>query len=68
MRRAEGTLMNKPRKQSDGSALWHVYLMKSKPTWVGLVEARDQEQAVRKAMRDLDIREADRFRISVRRG
>jgi hypothetical protein len=59
--------MKKPAKQSAKPVTWAVYLMKAKPQWVGSVEARDEQEAMDKAMRDLNIREADRFRVSVRR-
>jgi hypothetical protein len=41
--------------------------MLAKLTWPGFVEAHDEREALDKAMRELNIREADRFRISVRR-
>jgi hypothetical protein len=44
-----------------------VHIMRAKLTWRGSVEARDKHEAMDKAMRELNIREADRFRISVRR-
>jgi hypothetical protein len=42
--------------------------MRSKLAWLGSVEARDKQEALDKAVRELNIREADRFRISVQRG
>jgi hypothetical protein len=59
--------MKKPRKQSGEPVGWKVYIMRAKLSWLGFVEARDEREALDKAMRDLNIREADRFRISVRR-
>jgi hypothetical protein len=61
--------MKKPRRKEPAGepASWKVYIMRAKPTWLGSVEARDKQEALDKAMRDLNIREADRFRISVRR-
>jgi hypothetical protein len=59
--------MKKPRKQSGEPAQWSVHIMRSKLTWLGSVEARDKQEAMDKAMRELNIREANRFRISVRR-
>ena len=59
--------MKKPRKQSAQPAQWTVHIMRAKLTCLGSVEARDKAEAMDKAMRQLDIREADRFRISVRR-
>jgi hypothetical protein len=59
--------MKKPRKQSAEPLGWKVYMMRAKLTWLGFVEAHDEKEALDRAMRDLNIREADRFRISVRR-
>jgi hypothetical protein len=59
--------MKKPRKQSAEPVGWKVYIMRAKLSWLGFVEARDEREALDKAMRDLNIRAADRFRISVRR-
>jgi hypothetical protein len=44
--------MKKPRKHAVG---WKVYIMRAKLTWLGFVEAHLGD----KAMRELDIREAD---------
>jgi hypothetical protein len=60
------TLMKKPRSHQP-SAGWKVYIMRAKETWVGTVEARDEHEALDRAMRDLNIREADRFRVTIRR-
>ena len=59
--------MKKPRKQSDEPVGWKVYIMRAKLTWLGFVVARDEQDAIDRAMRELNIREADRFRVSVRR-
>ena len=59
--------MKKPRKQSGEPAQWTVHIMRAKLTYLGSVEARDKAEALDKAMRQLDIREADRFRTTVRR-
>ena len=62
--------LQKPRKNSGTTAepaQWSVHMMRSKLTHLGSVEARDKAEAMDKAMRQLDIREADRFRVSVRR-
>src|SRR5262245_35512966 len=67
LRRAEGTLMRKPNKQSAEPVGWKVYIMRAKLTLVGFVDALDKQEALDKAMRELNIREADRFRITVRR-
>jgi hypothetical protein len=59
--------VKKLRKTTAELAQWSVHIMRAKLTWVGPVEARDKTEATDKAMRQLDIREADRFRVSVRR-
>jgi hypothetical protein len=59
--------MRKPRKQSVEPVQWSVHIMRAKLTRLGPVEARDEAEAMDKAMRELNIREADRFRVSVRR-
>ena len=59
--------MKKPRKPAGEPAQWTVYMMRSKRTYLGSVEAPDEAEAMDKAMRDLNIREADRIRITVRR-
>ena len=41
--------------------------MRAKLTWLGSVEARDEAEAIEKAIKQLEIREADRWRLSVRR-
>jgi hypothetical protein len=59
--------MKKPRKQSAEPVGWKVFIMRSKLSWIGNVEAHDEKQAIDKAIEKLGVREADRFRISVRR-
>jgi hypothetical protein len=59
--------MKKPRKQSGEPVSWSVHIMRAKLTYLGSVEARDEAEAMDKAMRQLNIREAERFRISVKR-
>ena len=59
--------MKKPRKKTAEPVRWAVYIMRSKPTYLGTVEARDEAEAMARAIRDLNIRPADHFRISVRR-
>jgi hypothetical protein len=44
-----------------------VHIMRSKLTWLGLVEARDEQEAIDRAIEKLGVREADRFWISVKR-
>jgi hypothetical protein len=48
--------MKKPRKPSSEPAQWSVLIMRAKLTWLGSVEARDEAEAMDKAMRQLDIR------------
>jgi hypothetical protein len=59
--------MKKPRQQSGEPAQWSVFILRAKLTWMGSVEARDEAEARQKALKQLDIRPADQFRISVRR-
>jgi hypothetical protein len=65
--------MKKTTKSVAEPVKWDVYMASSKRIWpgrltyLGSVEARDEQEAIDKAMRELNIREADRFRISVRR-
>jgi hypothetical protein len=59
--------MEKPRKPAGEPVQWSVHIMRAKLTWLGSVEARDKAEAIDKAMRELNIREADRFHIGVRR-
>ena len=65
--------MKKPRKPSSEPDRWTVYMASSKPIWrgkltyLGSVEARDEAEAREKAIKQLDIRPADQFRITVRR-
>jgi hypothetical protein len=59
--------MKKPRKPSDEPARWSVFILRSKLIWMGSVEARDEAEAREKALKQLAIRPADQFRISVRR-
>jgi hypothetical protein len=59
--------MKKQRKQSGEFVAWSVYILRSKLSWIGSVEARDEKEAIDRAIEKLGVREADRFRISVRR-
>ena len=56
-----------PRKQSGEPAQWIVHIMRTKLAYLGRVEARDEAEAREKALKQLDIRPVDQFRISVRR-
>jgi hypothetical protein len=47
--------MKNPRKQPGEPAQWSVYIMRSKLSWIGSVEARDAEEAKEKALKQLDI-------------
>jgi hypothetical protein len=42
--------MKKPRRQSAEHVGWKVYIMRAKLTWLGFVEARDEQEALDKAM------------------
>ena len=46
---------------------WTAHIMRAKLTWLGLVEARDEAEALAKAVEQLNVCPADRWRISVRR-
>ena len=54
--------MKKPRKEAVG---WTVYVFRKKLTWLGTVEAKDRDEALKKAIEQRKIREADRWRIGV---
>ena len=54
--------MKKPRK---GPVTWNVYIVRKKLAWLGTVEAKDRDEALKKAIEQQQIREADRWRISV---
>ena len=41
--------------------------MRAKLTWLGFVEARHEAEAIEKAIKQLGVRPADRWRLSVRR-
>jgi hypothetical protein len=59
--------MKKPRKQSDEPESWAVYLMRAKGTYLGHVEARNEAEAIDKAVKVFSVRESERCRLSVRR-
>jgi hypothetical protein len=59
--------MKKPRKQSDECTSWAVYLMRAKGTYLGHVEARDEAEAIDKAIKVFGIRPEEQSRIIVRR-
>jgi hypothetical protein len=59
--------MKRPRKELPEPAQWTVYMMRSKLTYLGSVDARDEAEAMDKAIKQLEIRQADRWRISVQR-
>jgi hypothetical protein len=54
--------MKRPRKEA---ANWNVYIFRKKLSWLGTVEAKDREEALKKAIEQHEIREADRWRVSV---
>ena len=55
----------KPRKEP---LTWAVYIFRKKLTRLGTVEAKDRNEALKKAIEQHEIREADRWRISVQPG
>jgi hypothetical protein len=57
--------MKKPRKKSAEPVGWKVYIFRKKLTRLGSVEARDRDEALRKAIEQHEIKEADRWRVSV---
>jgi hypothetical protein len=59
--------MKKPANKSGKPVSWKVFIMRSKLSWIGNVEAHDEKQAIDRAVEKLGVREAERFRISVRR-
>jgi hypothetical protein len=59
--------VKKPRRTTAEPAQWSVHMMRSKLTYLGSVDARDEAEAMDKAIKQLEIRQADRWRISVQR-
>jgi hypothetical protein len=59
--------MKKPRKQSAEPVGWKVYIMRAKGTYLGQVEARDEAEAMDKAIKVFGVRESERCWLSVRR-
>ena len=60
--------MKKHRKEAVEPHRWTVYQFRGKKlVWMGAVEARDEAEAREKALKQLDIRPADQYRISVKR-
>ncbi len=51
--------MKKPRKKSTEPVRWTVFMMRSKATFLGSVEAGDEKGAMAKAIKELEIRPAD---------
>ena len=49
------------------NARWGVYMLREKGQRLGTVDAKDRDDAVRKAISEFEIREADRWRITVQR-
>jgi len=54
-------------KASAAVTSWSVHLVKKKPVRLGTVEAASEEEAIDRAMKEFQIRDVDRFRISVQR-
>ena len=59
--------MKKPRKESGEPRRWGVYMLRKRGMRLGTVEAKDIEEALKKAYDEYEIAEADRWRISVQR-
>jgi hypothetical protein len=57
--------VKKPRK---GPVTWNAYIVRKKLAWLGTVEAKDRDEALKKAIEQHKIKEADRWRVSVQRG
>jgi hypothetical protein len=45
---------------------WNVYLLRKRAARLGVVEARDRDEAIKTAIKQFDIPMPDRRRISVR--
>jgi hypothetical protein len=61
--------MKNPRNPSDSTAepvRWSVFMFRNKGARLGTVWAHDEAEALEKAIKELDIPEAERWRISVR--
>jgi len=54
--------MKKPRKED---TRWVVYIHRNKGVRLGTVEARDRNEALKKAVETFEIREAERMRLVV---
>ena len=57
--------MKKPRKKDAEPIRWSVFMMRSKATLLGSVEALDEKKALAKAIKELHIRPVDRWRLNV---
>ena len=55
-------------KKPKAPTAWSVYLLRRKATLLGLVHASDEAEAIKTAIRDLQIRRADQFRVAARLG
>ena len=53
------------KKPSKGPVSWNVYIFRKKLTWLGTVEAKNRDEALKTAIEQHEVREADRWRISV---
>ena len=59
--------VRKPRKEAGEPIRWGVYVPRKRGVRLGTVEAKNIEQALKKAYEEFEISEADRWRISVQR-
>jgi hypothetical protein len=59
--------MKKPRKEAAEPVRWAVWLYRRRATRLGSVDAKNREEALKKASETFEIEPADQFRISVAR-
>jgi hypothetical protein len=46
---------------------WNVYIARGKLTWLGSVEVRDRDGTLEKAIKELEIKPAKHWRLSIQR-
>ena len=52
-------------KAPKGKRRWRAYIMRGKTQLLGIVEATDKQEALKRAFETFEVREADRFRVIV---
>jgi hypothetical protein len=57
--------MKKPREVIQPR--WGVYALRKKAERIGSVDARDEEEAVKRAFKEYNVAERERWRVSVQR-